>query len=63
VVVVEFVFFQHGSGNGIATTTQFQAISLNGFGIFAAIPYGHIHIAIPICIVSVGAIYNLNIEG
>ena len=59
---MEFVFFQQGSGMGIATTIQFHAISLNGLGRFAHKLYGPIHIAIQICMVSVGAMYNLNCD-
>jgi hypothetical protein len=55
-------FFQQGSGIGNATTMQFQAISLNGFGKFAHKLYGPKHMAIPICIVKVGAMYSLNCD-
>jgi hypothetical protein len=47
---------------GNATTIQFHAISLNGLGRLAHKLYGPRHIATPICIVRVGAMYSLNCE-
>ena len=58
--MVELDCLPQGSGIGTATTIQFHAISLNGLGRLIHTSYKPKHIAIPTCIVSVGAIYNLN---
>ena len=62
VCVVELDCLPQGSGIGTATTIQFHAISLNGLGKFAHNMYGPRHIAIPTCIVRVGAMYSLNCD-
>lgn len=52
----------HCVHGGIAITTQFPAISLNGFGSLSAVACGHTHIAIPIHSVKVGATYILTCD-